>query len=56
MKPTLSIATLITIAATALASGCPGDDDVGLNPPKLWLKATEIVGTIELVPVEPEPY
>ena len=37
-----------------LCAAC-GDDD-GMNPSRLYLKATEITLVIELVPQEPEPY
>jgi hypothetical protein len=53
MRPT----TLVLFALVALAAtGCPSGGDDDPNPDKLWLKATEIVGTIELVAEEPEPY
>ena len=53
--------SLATFALAAMAANLGCSDDAGPdaavgNPERLWLKAVEIVGTIELVAQEPEPY
>jgi hypothetical protein len=61
-----SLATLVLagLAGLGCSDDAPGADAAvdsatdapTKNPARLWLKAVEIVQTVELVPTEPVPY
>jgi hypothetical protein len=51
----ISLPTVTAVAIAMSPGGC-SDDDGPSNPTRLWLKAVEIVGTVELVAEEPDPY
>jgi hypothetical protein len=52
MNRLVAAASLLVLGALA---GCP-DNNGPQNPPRLWLHAVEVVGTIELVESAPPSY
>ena len=49
-------ACLVPAAFIAMLAGCPGDDSVDVNPPRLWLAPDGSEIRLKLQDSEPRPW